>query len=117
MIRNVSVFAVVAFAAISSVNAQTTAKDISDSGNRYLEICSSTEKPMEQWNEMDFLNGGLCQGFMMGFRDGVGVSIAMLKHSKPSLASLQDSIEDLGVWFPEGVELAQLTRVTLKYIR
>jgi hypothetical protein len=110
-------FVMVAFLSAVPLNAQMAAKDISDSGNRYLEICSSTEKPMAQWNEMDFLNGGLCHGFMMGFRDGVGVSIAMLQHGNPSLASLKDSMEDLGVCIPHGVELGQLTRVTLKYIR
>ncbi len=117
MIKYLSAFAVLAFAAIPSVNAETNAKNIADSGNRYMEICSSTEKAPDKFDEMDFLNSGLCQGFMMGFRDGVGVSIGWFKLDKPSLAYLKDSVEDLGACIPDGVELGQLTRVTLKYIR
>jgi hypothetical protein len=48
--------------------AQSRSSDVSESGNRFLEVCSVDEKPMTQWNEMDFLNGGLCEGFMMGLR-------------------------------------------------
>jgi len=108
---------VFAFLAAVLLNAQTTARDISDSGNRYVEVCSSTEKSPEKVDEMYFLNSGLCSGFMMGYREGIKVSIAMLQHDNPSLASLKDSEEDLGVCVPDGVELAQMIRVTLKYIR
>ena len=109
--------AVFAFLAAVPLTAQTTAKDISDSGNRYVEICSSAEKLSQKATEIDFLNSGLCSGFMMGYREGIRVSIAMLRHDNPSLASLKDSEEDLGVCVPDGVELAQMIRVTLKYIR
>jgi Ssp1 endopeptidase immunity protein Rap1a len=98
-------------------NAQSRPNDISESGNRFLEVCSVDEKPMAQWNERDFLNGGVCEGFMMGLRDGIGMSIALLQHDYPSLAPLKGSIEDLGVCFPDGSDRGQMIRVTLKYIR
>jgi hypothetical protein len=99
------------------LHAQTSEKDISASGNRYLEICSSTEKPQAQLNEMDFLNLGLCQGFMLGFHDGVGTAIAILQLSDSSLSYLKNSMEDIKICYPEGVEHAQLIRLVLKYIR
>ena len=75
------------------------------------------EKPSAQWNEMDFLNVGRCQGFMVGLRDGIVISLALLRHDNPSLASLKGSEEDFGICFPDGVEIGQMIRVTLKYIR
>jgi Rap1a immunity proteins len=108
---------IVAFLVAVPVHAQTNAKSISDSGNRYLDICAALEKPPAQWNEMDFLNSGLCQGFMLGFRDGIGLSIAMLKHNDSSLSYLKGSIEDLAVCTPDNVEVGQVVRIVLKYIR
>src|SRR6266700_2987044 len=60
---------------------------------------------------------GFVKGYMLGFSDGVGVSIALLQHDNPSLASLKGSVEDFGICFPEGVNLPQAIRVVLKYIR
>ena len=108
---------IVALLVAVPVHAQTTAKSISDSGNRYLDICAALEKPPAQWNEMDFLNSGLCQGFMLGFRDGIGLSIAMLKHNDSSLTYLKGSIEDFAVCTPDNVDLGQVVRIVLKYIR
>jgi Rap1a immunity proteins len=98
-------------------NAQAGRNNIADSGNRYVEICSSIEKPTAQWNEMDFLNAGVCQGYMMGFRDGIAVSTAVVQHDNPSTASLKGSVEDFGICIPDEVELGQMIRVVLKYIR
>jgi hypothetical protein len=112
------VFAI-ALAVIPSVNAQRTAQDrnISQSGNRYLELCSSTEKPPEKPDENDIADVYLCAGFMMGVSNGASFSIAMLQAKNPSLASLKGSIEDLGICIPDGVKTAQEIKVTLKYIR
>jgi hypothetical protein len=81
-----------------------------------LEICSGDDKPMAQWNEMDFLSGGVCQGFMMGFRDGIGIATATIQQFNPTL-NLKGSAQDLNICVPDGVVLSQLIRVTLKYIR
>jgi len=112
-------FALVAISVLSIVplDAQTPAKDISASGNRYLEVCSSTEKPQTQLNEMDFLNLGLCHGFMLGFNDGVGTAISILQLNDSSLSYLKNSMEDIKICYPEGVENGQLIRLVLKYIR
>ena len=118
MIRHLycSVLLVIIFNTTASINAQT-AKDISDSGNRFLEICSSIEKPSGQVNELDLLNSGACTGFMLGLGDGVALSIQMLKHNDNSLSYLKGSMEDLAICIPSDVEVGQLIRVVLKYIR
>jgi hypothetical protein len=117
MRRHLQCFLLIVLVLSVGANAQTSAKSISDSGNRYLDVCSSFDKPTDKWNEMDFLNSGICQGFMLGVRDGVGFSISMLQRNNPSLASLKGSLEDFGVCFPDEVEMLQVIRVTLKYIR
>lgn len=92
------------------VNAQ---QNISTSGNEYLEICSVLEKPQKQLTEVDFLHSGLCEGFMLGLQDGVGMSFSFMKKGEAG------SMEDIGVCFPAGdtLELGQIVRVVLKYIR
>ena len=104
-------------AAISQVNAQAAAKDISDSGNRYAEICSSIEKPSEQWNEIDALNVNICTAYMIGVRDGMTLLLFMGKESGISPQFQKGTEEDLGICIPDGVEAGQMIRVTLKYIR
>jgi len=106
-----------AFLVAVPLHAQTAEKNISASGNRYLEICSSNEKPQAQLNEMDFLNLGLCQGFMLGFHDGIGTAIAILQLNDSSLSYLKNSMEDIKICTPAGVENGQLIRVVMKYIR
>lgn len=110
-------FALFLNAPLRSQTTKAPEADVSSSGNRYLEICASEEKPTERWNEMDFLHAGLCEGFMLGVRDGMGFTIAALKHDNSSLSYLKGSIEDLGVCEPDTVELGQIVRVVLKYIR
>ena len=101
----------------AQLHAQTQPMDISASGNNFLEICSSVDVPVVKATATDVRNMGLCQGYMDGLRDGVGVSIAILQHDNPSLGSLKGSVEDFGICFPEGVNLMQAIRVVLKYIR
>jgi Ssp1 endopeptidase immunity protein Rap1a len=109
--------AVVIVLAVVQLHALTPDKDISASGKRFVEICSSTEKVPEKWNEIDFLNQGLCQGFMTGFNDGSGVAIAVLSVKNSSLSNLTDLVANLGICIPDGVEKGQLIRLALKYIR
>lgn len=99
------------------VKAQAIANDISNSGNRFVEICSVTEKEPAHFDETDFLRSGLCQGFVLGLRDGAAYSLFALKETNSSLAYLKGSQEDLGVCVPDEVETGQMIRVILKYIR
>src|SRR5437660_1625900 len=97
--------------------AQSPSIDVSESGNRFLQVCSVEEKPLEKWSEVDVLNGGICNGFMMGLRDGIGMTIALLQRDHPSLAAVKTSAEAFDICFPEHSDLGQTVRVTLKYIR
>jgi hypothetical protein len=118
LVMNRNLFcAVVIVLAVVQLHALTPDRDISASGNRYVEICSSTEKAPEKWNEIDFLNLGICQGFMTGFNDGRGVAIAVLSVKNSSLSNLTDLVADLGICIPDGVDNGQLIRLVLKYIR
>jgi hypothetical protein len=54
------------FLTVHAKGQQNDAKGISDSGNRYVEICSSAEKPFDKWNDVDVVNASACQGFMLG---------------------------------------------------
>lgn len=110
-------FLVILTSVANGASAQTGATDISTSGNRYVEICSSIERPVDRANAMDVLNSGICQGFMLGIEDGAGLSLSMLKATNNSVAYLKGSLEDPGVCFPNRIELGQMIRVTLKYIR
>lgn len=105
-----------AFFATVPLRAQV-ATDISESGNRFVDVCSFIDKPVDKWNASDVLNSGICQGFIIGFRDEVALSIQMLKHNDSSLLYLKGSIEDLAVCEPEHVEIGQIIRIVLKYIR
>ena len=99
-----------------SASIQTMAKDVSASGNDFLEVCSSVEIPPEKVNAADLANMHRCQGFIQGLRDGVAVATAVIHQSNPSL-NFKGSIADLGICFPDGVNLPQVIRVVLKYIR
>jgi len=107
-----------AAARVNDINAsaQTMAKDVSSSGNNFLEICSSVEIPADKMGAADLANMNRCQGFMEGLRDGVGVAAAVIQHSNPKL-NLKGSISDLGICFPDEVNLLQVIRVVLKYVR
>jgi hypothetical protein len=101
---------------ISSASAQTLAKDVSASGNNFLEICSSLEIPPDKMNAADLANMHRCEGFMQGLRDGVAVATAVIRNSKPGI-NLNGSISDLGICVPDQVNLLQVIRVAVKYIR
>lgn len=105
------------FLIMAILSAFAQSQDVSSSGNRYLDICSSIEKPVDSATAMDVLNSGTCQGFMLGLEDGVGFSLSALKTTDKSLSYLKGSLEDLGVCFPNGAELGQRIRVVLKYVR
>jgi hypothetical protein len=109
-------FLLIILASSLGSTAQTATKDISDSGNRFLEVCASTEKPPAEMNDNDFVNAGLCQGFMLGLGSGIGIATAAAHQLNPNL-DLKGTAEDIGICLPDEVELGQLTRVTLKYIR
>jgi hypothetical protein len=119
--KNLSAFCVtlvvILFLVSVSAKAQSPSNDISASGNQFLEVCSSVDLPVDKATAIDLRNMGLCQGYMQGFSDGAGVSILLLQHDNPSLASLKGSLEDFGICFPEGVNLLQVIRIVLKYIR
>jgi hypothetical protein len=112
-----TIFLIIGLAGISRVNAQATAKEISDSGNRFADTCSSTEKPSAQWSSMDALNVGACSAYMVGVRDGMSLLVFMVKEAGISPQFQKGTEEDLGVCIPDGVDTGQLIRVTLKYIR
>ena len=92
-----------------SANAQN---DIAESGNNFLVVCSAIDKPQDQLNEVDFLQLGVCQGYMQGLQDGIGLAFSVTKKGEGSL-------EDLGVCFPSDgtVTTQQMTRISLKYIK
>lgn len=118
MIRHLcTVFVLVLVVATGRVNAQATAMEISDSGSRYAEACSSIEKPSTQWNQIDALNVGICSAYMIGVRDGISLLLFMGKESGISPQFQKGTEEDLGICIPDGVETSQMIRVTLKYIR
>ena len=102
--------------AAMNASAQTMAKDVSASGNNFLEVCSSIEISPDKMNAADLANMSRCQGFMQGLGDGVGVATAVIKQSNPAL-NLKGSISDLGICFPVEVNYLQVIRVVLKYIR
>ena len=54
---------------------------------------------------------------MLGFNDGVGTAISILQLNDSSLSYLKNSMEDIKICYPEGVENGQLIRLVLKYIR
>jgi hypothetical protein len=112
-----AIVAIVALAGISRVYAQATATEISDSGSRYAETCSSIEKPSAQWSEMDALNVGTCSAYMVGLRDGMTLILFMGKEGGISPQFQKGTEEDLGICIPDGVETGQMIRITLKYIR
>lgn len=91
--------------------------DISDSGNRYAEVCASTEKPTDKWNDLDIMNASTCQGFMLGINAGVSIALQALKKENMLDASMKGSFEDFGACVPDEVVLGQMTKITLKYIR
>jgi hypothetical protein len=99
-----------------SASSQTLAKDISSSGNNFLEICSSLDIPPDKMNAADLVNMHRCEVFMQGLRDGVAVATAVIRNSNPS-ANLKGSISDLGICVPDQVDLLQVIRVSIKYIR
>jgi len=101
---------------ISSASAQTLAKDVSASGNNFLEICSSLEMSPDKMNIADLANRQRCGAFIQGLRDGVAVATAVIRNSNPS-ANLKGSISDLGICVPDQVDIMQVIRVALKYIR
>ena len=108
---------VIAALAVIPLHAQMPVKDISYSGNRFVDMCSFIDKPVDKWNATDVLNSGICQGYVIGFRDGVSLSIQMLKHNNNSLSYLKGSIEDLAICEPDHVEIGQIIKIMLKYIR
>ncbi|MBZ5686683.1 MAG: hypothetical protein LAP86_16760 [Acidobacteriia bacterium] len=101
---------VLAFFCILSFPVNAQKANISTSGNRFLEICSALDKPTAQLDEMDFLNAGICEGYMLGLDDGVGMSFAVVKNASGSM-------EDLGACVPPEVELRQTVHIVLKYIK
>jgi hypothetical protein len=101
---------------ISTASAQTLAKDVSASGNNFLEICSSLDISPDKMNAADVANMHRCEGFMQGLRDGVAVATAVIRNSNPSV-TLKGSISDLGICVPDQVNLLQIIRVAIKYIR
>jgi len=86
--------------------------DIAESGNNFLAMCSAIDKAQDRWDEVDFLHLGVCQGYMEGLQEGIGLAFSFVKKGEGSL-------EDLGVCFPSGgtVTTEQMTRVVLKYIK
>lgn len=49
------------------------------SGNRYLDICSVTEKPISEQTSVDAVDIAACQGFMMGMTDGTSSAAATIE--------------------------------------
>jgi hypothetical protein len=93
---------------IEPLSAQT---DISSSGNGFREVCSSfIDKPQEQFSEVDWFRSGLCGGFLLGLRDGIGLAFSAVKKGD------EGSVQDLGVCLPSGATNDQITRIVLKYI-
>lgn len=84
--------------------------DVAESGNNFVEICSAIDKDPARANEADFSKIGTCLGFMSGLRDGIEMSITIVKHDEGSL-------QDLGVCLPDGVETGQIVHVVMKYIK
>jgi hypothetical protein len=111
MSRHISAAFILVFSCIlaTPVHAQ---KNISTSGNEYL-ACSVIDKPQQQFTQIDFLEMGMCEGFMLGLKDGVGLSFSFMKKDDSG------SMEDMGICFPAGdtADLGQIIRIVLKYIR
>lgn len=89
-------------------------RDISASGNRYLQVCAVTERATEQWTVLEFEDASMCQGYTMGLREGVKFATLILSED---IKSLKGSSEDLGLCVPDGVTLGQEISIALKYIR
>jgi hypothetical protein len=109
---------IVAFLTAVPIHAQWIATDISESGNRFLEVCSVIEKMdgNNHLNEADLDKAAFCSGFVLGVNDGTNVGIQMLKSFK-ALSDLKGSSEDVSICLAEGVTTGQEIRVLLKYIR
>jgi len=103
-------------AAALSASSQTLAKDISASGNNFLEICASVEIPPDKMNAADVANMYRCQGFMLGLRDGAGLILQLVQQSTPN-PNPKGEISDFGICIPDEVSVLQAIRVVLKYIR
>jgi Rap1a immunity proteins len=116
--RLLCAFVITAVLAAAPLRAQMIAKDISESGNRFLEVCSVIDKAdrKERITETDLDEASFCTGFVMGVNDGTTAGIVMLKSFK-SLSDIQGSMEDVSICLPEGVTAGQELRVLLKYIR
>ena len=111
--------ATLVFAILAAVPAyaQKPTKDISESGNRFLEVCSVIEKAdrSERITESDLDDVSFCTGFMIGVNDGASVGIFMVKSVK-SLSDLKGKMDDISICLPEGVTTGQEIRVLLKYL-
>jgi len=87
------------------------AVDITESGNAFLATCSVVEKPKtssEKWNDLDFLHAGMCEGYMDGLANGIGVA------ASKAGTSVRDS---WSFCLPAEVTAEQEIRIVLKYIR
>ena len=93
-----------------------SARDISQSGNVFADVCSVVDKH-EHLSEANVSDGAYCAGFMLGFRQGAELAFSAIKSIDPSSSYLKGSMEDFRVCIPDGVTNGQLIRVTLKFIR
>jgi hypothetical protein len=114
--KNFQLVCVLLLLAARNVAAQDKSSDIAKSGNRYLEVCSIEEKDRHKLTEDEMTDAFSCGFFMLGLREGMDYALLLNKFVKPS-ASSKGTIEDFGICMPDTVELLQLERMTLKYIR